>query len=138
MMKNWMKEFKDFALRGNMVDMAIGIIIGAAFSNVVNSFVSDIVMPPIGLLIDGVDFSALSLKLHWPGSQKVPVELKYGAFIKTLIDLTIIALAIFLVIKLMNRLHRKKPEEPDTKQCSECCMSIPVKAKKCGYCCTQL
>lgn len=127
------KEFQNFALRGNMVDMAVGIIIGAAFSKVVNSLVADMIMPPIGLLIGGVDFNDLALHLQWPGSLKPPVELRYGAFLNNIINLFIISLSIFLVIKLMNRLYKK---EPETKKCPECAMSIPCKAKKCGFCCS--
>ncbi|CUI17056.1 Large-conductance mechanosensitive channel [Candidatus Protochlamydia naegleriophila] len=134
----WLKEFKEFALRGNMVDLAVGIIIGAAFSKAVNSLVTDIVMPPIGLLLGGVDFSALSIKLNWPGSPGNPVEIRYGAFINTLIDLLILSGAIFLVIKMMNSLHKKQEVLPNTKECPECLMSIPLKAKKCGHCCSPI
>ncbi len=137
-MLTWLKEFKEFALRGNMVDLAVGIIIGAAFSKVVNSLVTDIVMPPIGLLLGGVDFSTLSIKLNWPGSLGNPVEIKYGLFINTLIDLFILAGAIFLVIKMMNSLHKKQTIQPATQDCPECLMSIPLKAKKCGHCCSSI
>lgn len=130
------KEFKSFAMRGNMVDLAVGVIIGAAFGKVVNSFVSDIIMPPIGYLIGGVDFSHLSLKMM--GNDGTPVEIKYGAFINQIIDLLIIAGAIFMVIKLMNRLYKQAPGDLKTQDCPECLMSIPQKAKKCGHCCTEL
>lgn len=133
------KEFKEFAMKGNMVDLAIGVIIGAAFGKVISSFVSDVIMPPIGLLLGGVDFSQLSLKMESPIKDSAPVEIKYGMFLNTLIDFLIIAFVIFLVIKFMNRL-RKSPqiEAPITKPCPECLMEVPVKAKKCGHCCSSL
>jgi large conductance mechanosensitive channel len=134
----WFKEFKEFALRGNMVDLAVGIIIGAAFGKVVNSLVTDILMPPIGLLLGGVDFSALSLKLHLPGSSAPPVELKYGSFINTLVDLFILSFAIFILIRGMNRLYKKQEQAPSTKECPECAMSIPIQARKCGHCTSDL
>ena len=112
------QEFKKFALRGNVVDMAVGIIIGAAFGKIVSSLVADVVMPPIGWLIGGVDFSALSVTLKeavpaMDGAEAIPaVTLNYGAFINTVIDFLIIALAIFVTIKAMNRMMRKKEEAP--------------------------
>lgn len=136
-----LQEFKTFALKGNMIDMAIGIIIGASFSKVVSSLVSDIIMPPLGLLIGGMDFNNFSFKMHKPGTVSDVVELKYGAFINSMIDFLIIAVAIFAVIKLVNMLRQSKeevPETPKTKECSECRMSIPVDAKKCGHCCSIL
>lgn len=131
-----LKEFKSFAIRGNMIDLAIGVVIGAAFGKVVNSFVSDIIMPPIGYLIGGVDFNHLSLKLT--GTDGTPVEIKYGAFINQVIELLIITAAIFMVIKLMNRLYKKAPEDLKMQDCPECSMSIPKNAKKCGHCCSEL
>ncbi|WP_075883624.1 large conductance mechanosensitive channel protein MscL [Candidatus Protochlamydia sp. W-9] len=131
---SWLKEFKEFALRGNMVDLAIGIIIGGAFSKAVNSLVTDVIMPLIGLLLGGVDFSALSLKLHLPGSTAAPVAVKYGIFVNTLIDLLILSSVIFIVIKGMNRLYEKSNKAPCTRECPECLMTIPIQAKKCGHC----
>lgn len=135
---SWMKEIKEFALKGSMVDLAIGVIIGAAFGKVVSSLVSDILMPPIGMVVGGIDFSALSFKLHLPGSTAEPVEVKYGVFINTLIDFFIIALVVFMVIKAMNRLRPAPKVEPVTKNCPECFMEVPIKAKKCGHCCSTL
>jgi large conductance mechanosensitive channel len=136
------EEFKTFALKGNMVDMAIGIIIGAAFGKVVSSLVSDIIMPPLGLLIGGVDFSSLALKMHLPGSTAEPVEWKYGVFINTLINFLIIASVIFFIIKMMNKLRltasKKEEKEAPTQDCPECRMPIPIDAKKCGHCCSSL
>jgi len=106
------KEFKEFAMRGNVMDMAVGIIIGGAFGKIISSFVGDILMPPIGLLLGGMDFSNLSIMLK-PGSEGVaPVLLKYGVFINTAIDFIIIAFAIFMVIKAMNTMKKKEVEVP--------------------------
>jgi len=122
--------------KGNVVDLAVGVIIGAAFGKVVSSLVSDIIMPPLGLLLGGIDFSQFSWKLEIPGVHKDPVELKYGLFVNNVIDFLIVSCAIFLVIKTMNKLRRSKGEEevPTQKEYSECKMNIPKLAKKCGYC----
>ena len=107
-----MQEFKKFAMRGNVMDMAIGIIIGAAFGKIVSSIVADVIMPPIGLLLGGVDFSSLAITLR-EGSEGVePVLLKYGVFINTVIDFLIIAFAIFMVVKGMNAMKKKEEEKP--------------------------
>ena len=107
-----MQEFKKFAMRGNVMDMAIGIIIGAAFGKIVSSIVADVIMPPIGLLLGGVDFSSLAITLQ-EGSEGVePVLLKYGAFINTVIDFIIIAFAIFVVVKGLNAMKKKEEEKP--------------------------
>ena len=107
-----MQEFKKFAMRGNVMDMAIGIIIGAAFGKIVSSIVADVIMPPIGLLLGGVDFSNLAITLR-EGSEGVqPVLLKYGIFINTVLDFLIIAFAIFMVVKGMNALKKKEEEKP--------------------------
>ncbi len=107
-----LKEFKTFAMRGNVIDMAVGIIIGAAFGKIVSSFVADVIMPPIGLLLGGVDFSNLSLTLKAGTEGVEPVLLKYGVFINTVIDFIIIAFAIFMVIKAMNSMKKKQEEAP--------------------------
>lgn len=107
-----LQEFKAFAMRGNVVDMAVGIIIGGAFGKIVSSFVSDVIMPPIGLLLGGVDFSDLALTLKSAEENQPAVMLKYGMFINTVIDFLIIAFAIFMVIKAMNTLKRKEEEKP--------------------------
>lgn len=126
----FLQDFKSFALKGSMVDLAIGVVIGAAFGKVVSSLVSDIMMPPLGFLMNGIDFSTFTLKLS-DGTH--PAEIKYGLFITALINFLIVALVIFFVIKAMNKL-RLKTEEVKTRDCPECMMSIPVKAKKCGHC----
>lgn len=107
-----MKEFKQFAMRGNVMDMAIGIVIGAAFGKIVSSLVGDVIMPPIGLLLGGVDFSSLAWTIK-EGSEGVePVLLKYGIFINTIIDFIIIAFAIFIVVKGINSMRKKEEEKP--------------------------
>ncbi len=106
------KEFKEFAMRGNVVDMAVGIIIGAAFGKIVSSLVNDVIMPPIGMLLGGIDFSNFMLTLKEAMGEVPAVTLNYGVFINTVIDFLIIAFVIFMVIKGMNRMKRKQEEEP--------------------------
>jgi large conductance mechanosensitive channel len=106
------KEFKEFAMRGNVVDMAVGIIIGAAFGKIVTSFVNDVLMPPIGILLGGVDFSYLMITLKNAVGDSPDVVLKYGVFINTVIDFLIVAFAIFMVIKGMNALKKKEEKAP--------------------------
>ena len=132
------KEFKEFALKGNVVDLAVGLIIGAAFGKIVTSIVNDIIMPPIGMLIGGVDFSNLVLTIKEPIGNAAPVAIKYGVFINSVIDFTIAAFAVFLLVRAINSLKRRvvaeAPPAPTTKDCAECCMPIPVAAKRCGHC----
>ena len=123
-----LKEFRDFAVKGNAVDMAVGIIIGAAFGKVVTSLVNDVIMPPIGMLLGQVDFSRLAIALN----EKTTI--KYGVFINSIIDFLIVAFCIFLVVKQMNRLKRTPPTEPTTKNCPQCLSTIPLKAVRCAYC----
>lgn len=147
-----LKEFKEFALKGNVVDMAVGIIIGAAFGTIVKSLVADVIMPPIGLLLGNVDFSNLMIVLS---SGNVPgpynsladataagaVTLNYGLFINTVISFAIVAFVVFLLIKNINRLKRLKeapPAVPTTKDCPFCLEAIPIKAVKCGHCTSSL
>ena len=137
-----LKEFKEFAIRGNVVDMAVGIVIGVAFGKIVTSFVKDIVMPPIGLLLGDVNFSNLFINLSSTSyatlemAQKAgAATINYGAFINTLIDFVIIAFAIFMVIKQMNKMKKEEPAaDPTTRDCPQCLSSIPIKATKCGHC----
>jgi large conductance mechanosensitive channel len=110
-----LKEFKDFAVKGNVVDMAIGIIIGGAFGKIVSSFVSDVIMPPIGLLLGGIDFSRFSLVLKRASEGTEAVTLNYGTFVNTVVDFLIIALSIFLVIKQLNRLKKKEEKKEEKK-----------------------
>ena len=107
-----LQEFKKFAIRGNVMDMAVGIIIGAAFGKIVSSFVADIIMPPIGILLGGVDFSNLTITLKKASEGVAAVTINYGVFINTVLDFVIIAFAIFIVIKQINRLKKKEEEKP--------------------------
>ena len=113
----FISEFKEFAMRGNVVDMAVGIVIGGAFGKIVSSFVSDVVMPPIGMLTGGADFSDMAMTLQEAsvledGTEVAAVTLNYGAFANTVIDFVIIAFAIFVVIKMMNKMKKKEEEKP--------------------------
>ena len=107
-----MSEFKEFAMRGNVVDMAVGIIIGAAFGKIVSSFVSDVIMPPLGVLIGGVDFTNLAITIQEASEGVEAVTIRYGQFIQTVFDFLIVAFAIFMAIKLMNSLKKKEEEAP--------------------------
>ena len=145
-----LKEFKEFALRGNVVDLAVGIIIGAAFGKITSSLVKDILMPPIGLLLGNVDFSNLFISLsgqHFDSlaaAQKAGVAtINYGVFITTLIDFALVAFAVFLLVKLMNRLQRnakaeEAPAAPTTKDCPRCLTKIPLAATRCPACTSEL
>ena len=134
-----LKEFREFAVKGNVLDMAVGIIIGGAFGKIITSFVNDVIMPPIGMLMGKVDFSDLAIMLKEKSADAPAVVMKYGLFINTIIDFTIVAFAIFLVIKQMNRLKRAEPpKEPTTKDCPKCCSAIPVKATRCPQCTSEL
>lgn len=107
-----MSEFKDFAMRGNVIDMAVGIVIGGAFGKIVSSFVADVLMPPIGILLGGMDFSNLAITLQQATGDSAAVLMKYGVFVQTVVDFTIIAFAIFLVVKAMNSVKKKEEEAP--------------------------
>jgi large conductance mechanosensitive channel len=136
-----LKEFKEFAMRGNVMDMAVGIVIGGAFGKIVSSLVNDVIMPPIGMLLGKVDFSNLAITLTEKTAAAEAVTIKYGVFINTVLDFVIVAFAIFMVIKQMNRLKRK-PEEapaaPTTKDCPKCYSTIPIKATRCPHCTSEL
>lgn len=142
-----LKEFKEFAMRGNVLDLAIGVIIGAAFGAIVNSAVADILMPPIGMLIGRVDFNDLFISLSgesYPSlvqakAAGAPV-IAYGSFLNTVLNFLIIAFAVFLIVKQVNRLKTPAtaPEVPSTKECPYCASSIPVKAVRCGFCTSEL
>lgn len=136
------KEFKAFILRGNVIDIAVGIIIGAAFGKIVSSLVSDVIMPPLGLLLGKLDFSNLFINLSglpYPSLAMAKAAgaptINYGVFVNTVIDFVIIALVIFLMIKQVNRLKAKpQPVPPNTKECPFCYTSIPIKATRCPNC----
>ena len=136
---NILKEFREFAARGNVVDLAVGVIIGAAFGKIVTSLVNDIIMPPIGLVLGHVDFSNLFVSLsdkHYESlaaaKQAGAPTLNYGLFINNVIDFAIVAFVIFLMVKQINRFTAKP--ETTTKDCPCCCSSIPLKAVKCPHC----
>ena len=141
------KEFKEFAMRGNVVDMAVGIIIGGAFGKIITSLVNDILMPPIGLILGNVDFSNLFLNLSGQSyaslaeAKKAGVAtINYGLFANTVLDFIIVAFAIFLLIRQVNRFTKKPeaPAAPTTKECPYCLAAIPLKATRCGQCTSQL
>ena len=147
-----LKEFREFAMRGNVVDMAVGIIIGAAFGSIVSSLVADVIMPPVGLLLGKVDFTNLFWTLS-EGEMAGPytaladaqaagaVTINYGLFINTIISFTIVAFAMFLVIRGINRMQREEeaaPEEPTTKDCPYCFSEISIQASRCPNCTSQL
>jgi large conductance mechanosensitive channel len=145
-MKKMFNEFKEFAMRGSVLDLAIGITIGVAFGGVVNSFVKDILMPPFGLLLGKVDFSNLFLNLSGTKfaslaeaqAAGVPT-INYGIFLNTIINFIIVAFAIFLVVRVMNKLQKKPaPAAPTTKECPYCASTIPIKATRCPNCTSQL
>ena len=132
-----LQEFKTFALRGNLVDMAVGIIIGGAFGKIVTSLVNDVLMPPIGMLLGGMNFSDLAIRLS--GGDK-PAALKYGAFMQSVVDFLIVATAIFFLIKVVNRATEfmNMKCEPTTKDCPRCCSKIPIKATRCPNCTSEI
>jgi large conductance mechanosensitive channel len=130
-------EFKEFAVKGNVVDMAVGVIIGGAFGKIVSSFLNDVMMPPLGMLGGGADFTDYRLTLKAAEGANKAVTLNYGAFITTVIDFSILAFAVFMMVKAINRLKEKEPVPPPApteKQCPECLLNIPLKAKRCGHC----
>ncbi|MGB9776239.1 MAG: large conductance mechanosensitive channel protein MscL [Anaerolineae bacterium] len=143
-----LKEFKDFALRGNVLDMAIGIIIGAAFGSVVNSLVKDILMPPVGFLLGKVDFSNLFISLsgHYASLAEAQAAgaptINYGLFINTVLNFIIVAAAVFFfIVRPVNRMRRVKeaaPAAPTMKECPYCFSTIPLKATRCPYCTSHL
>jgi large conductance mechanosensitive channel len=141
-----LKEFKEFAMKGNVLDMAVGIIIGAAFGKIVTSFVADVLMPPLGLLLGKMDFSSLFIDLsgqHHPtiaaAKAAGAATINYGIFINTLIDFLLVAFAVFLLVKQVNKLKRPAPAAaPTSKDCPFCASSIPLQAKRCPNCTSQL
>lgn len=140
------REFKDFIMRGNVIDLAIGVIIGGAFGKIVSSLVTDVLMPPIGMLLGKVDFSNLFLNLSGGSyasladAQKAgAATLNYGLFINNVINFVIIALVIFLIVKQVNRFQKPQPTgAPTTKECPFCLSAIPIKATRCPHCTSQL
>jgi large conductance mechanosensitive channel len=147
-----LKEFKEFALRGNVVDMAVGIIVGAAFGSIATSLVNDVIMPPIGLLLGRIDFSDMHVLLKQgdpvgpyaslqSAQEAGAVTINYGAFITTVLSFLIVAFVVFLLVKGINNLRREEeapPPEPTTKECPYCLSSVPLGATRCPYCTSDL
>ena len=142
------KEFKEFAIKGNAIDLAVGVVIGAAFGKIVSSLVSDLIMPPIGVLTGGVNFKDYFVVLkpfgaHYQtlkdAADAKAVTLNIGQFVNTMVEFAIVAFSIFLVVKALNKLKKPQPKtEPVVKDCPACTMSIPVKAKRCPHCTSEL
>ncbi len=138
------KEFREFAMKGSVVDLAVGVIIGAAFGKIIDSLVKDVIMPPLGLLIGGIDFTNRFLTLKGPSLPTLAeaeaagaVTLNYGAFLNAIVSFLIVALAIFLVMKRINAMHRKEepaPAAPTTRACDECLSEVPIGARRCRSC----
>ena len=126
-----LKEFREFAIRGNVMDLAVAVIIGGAFGKIITSLVNDVLMPLIGLVLGGVNFSELSITV---GAAVV----KWGAFVQSILDFVIIAFVIFMLVRAMNRLKRDEPVTPTTKECPHCFTTIPLKAARCPNCTSQL
>ena len=140
-----LREFKAFAMRGNVVDLAVGIVIGAAFGKIVSSLVNDLLMPPIGLVLGRVDFSSLFLNLSQQRYATLAEAkaagaptLNYGVFLNTVIDFVIVAFSIFLVVRFINRLYQTPPATPTTKACPYCISVIPLNASRCPQCTSEL
>jgi large conductance mechanosensitive channel len=126
-----LKEFREFAVRGNVMDLAIAVIIGGAFGKIVTSLVNDVLMPLIGLVLGGINFSELSITVG-------EAVVKWGAFVQSIIDFIIIAFVIFMLVRAMNRTKREQPVTPTTKECPHCFTTISIKAKRCPNCTSQL
>jgi large conductance mechanosensitive channel len=143
-----LKEFKEFAMRGNVLDLAIGIIIGAAFGKIITSFVNDILMPPVGLILGKVDFSNLFINLSGKSYATLAeakaagaATVNYGLFLNTVIDFAIVTFAIFMLVRVVNRMRRQPEPAPaalTTQECPYCFSSIPIKATRCPHCTSQL
>ena len=127
-----LKEFREFAIRGNVMDLAVAVIIGGAFGKIITSFVEDVLMPLIGLVLGGINFSEQAIPLGGDAA------LRWGAFVQSIIDFVIIAFVIFLLVRAMNRLKREEPVTPTTKECPHCFTTIPLKAARCPNCTSQL
>jgi large conductance mechanosensitive channel len=141
-----LKEFKEFAMKGNVVDLAVGFILGAAFGKIVTSLVSDIIMPPVGLILGKVDFSNLFLNLSGKSYSSLAEAkaagaptLNYGIFLNSLVDFLIVAFAVFLLVRMVNRWNKPAPAPaPSTKECPYCASTIPLKATRCANCTSEI
>lgn len=144
----FVKEFKTFVLRGNVLDLAVGVIVGTAFGKIISSVVDDVLMPPLGKLLGGVDFKNLFISLDPSKTQGIDSLVKaretgaaiiaYGQFLNTAVDFAIVAFCIFLVVKIANHLQAKEPVAPSTKECPHCLSEIPLKATRCAHCTSEL
>lgn len=143
-----LKEFREFAMRGNVIDLAVGVIMGAAFGAIVTSLVNDVIMPPVGLLVGGIDFKDFFIALNGQ-TYRTLAEAKaagapliaYGVFLNAVFNFLIVALCVFMLVKQVNRLKRTEPAapaDPVTKECPFCANSIPIKATRCGFCTSEL
>jgi large conductance mechanosensitive channel len=139
------KEFKEFIARGNVLDLAVAVVIGAAFGKIVTSFVNDIIMPPLGMALGKIDFSNLFVNLSGTPYRTLAEAkaagaptVNYGVFINTIIDFLNVALVIFLAVRTINKLKREPPADPTTKECPECASTIPLKARRCPECTSAL
>ncbi len=143
-----LKEFKEFAMRGNVVDMAVGVIIGGAFGKIVTSLINDVIMPPIGLLLGQVNFTDLFLDLSGKGYPSLAAAqeagaatINYGMFLNTILDFVVVALVIFLLVRQINRMQKQEKTPlaaPTTKKCPYCCTEIPIEATRCPHCTSEL
>jgi large conductance mechanosensitive channel len=141
-----LKEFKEFAVKGNVIDLAVGIILGVAFGTIVSSLVNDIIMPPIGLLLGKINFSDLFINLSGTAYTSVKAAkdagaatINYGVFLNTVINFVIVAFVVFLLVKQVNRMKKEPaPAEPNTKECPYCLSAVPIKATRCPHCTSQL
>ncbi len=140
-MSKLLSEFKKFAVKGNAIDLAVGVVIGTAFGKIVTSLVSDVVMPPLGIAVGRVDFASLAVNLG-TGADGKPVLVRYGLFINTLIDFLIVAFVIFMLVTLINKLKsppaNPEPATPTERPCPQCLSVIPIKAQKCAHCCSSV
>ena len=140
-----LREFKEFAMRGNMLDLAIGIVLGTAFGRIITSLVNDMLMPPIGLMLGGLDFASLFIALRGGPYPSVAAAkaagaptINYGVFLNTVVDFVLVAAVIFLVVKQINRMRRQPDVTPTTKPCPFCLSTVPLNAVRCPYCTSDL
>ena len=140
-----LKEFRDFVMRGNLLELAVAFILGVAFGRVVTSLVNDVIMPPIGLVLGGVDFSNLFVNLSKTSYATLAEAqaagaptLNYGVFILAVLDFAVVAFVVFMLVRAVNRMHRPKPAAPTTKDCPHCLSIIPLKATRCPHCTSEL
>ena len=139
-----LREFKEFAMRGNMLDLAIGIVLGTAFGRIITSLVNDMLMPPIGLMLGGLDFASLFIALRGPYPSVAAAKaagaptINYGVFLNTVVDFVLVAAVIFLVVKQINRMRRQPDVTPTTKPCPFCLSTVPLNAVRCPYCTSDL